>query len=75
MAGIVASKKGREAVSKVAKNTPAAQIAKNLPSAKVAKKVAEGKGKAAKSILKERPKAFAKAVEKAGMTKKKTLGA
>ena len=66
MAGIVASKKGRKAVTKVAKNTPAAQIAK---------KATEAKAKAVKTVAKEKPKVFAKAVEKAGMTKKKTLGA
>jgi len=74
MGAIFASKKGRRAAKKVAKNLPAAQIAKKLPSAKVAKKVADGREKVAKSIVKERPKVFAKAVEKAGMTKKKTLG-
>ena len=74
MAAIVASKKGRKAVGKAAKNLPSAQIAKNLPSAKIAKKVVDGREKAVKSIVKEKPNVFAKAVEKSGMTKKKTLG-
>ena len=75
MAAIVASKKGRRAVSKAAKNLPSAQIAKNLPSVKIAQKIAESKEKTAKSIVKERPTVFARAVKDAGMVKKKTLGA
>lgn len=74
MGAIVASKKGRKAVKKVAKNLPSAQIMKNLPSAKIAEKVVDGREKAVKSIVKEKPNVFAKAAEKAGMTKKKTLG-
>jgi hypothetical protein len=59
------SKKGRKS---------AAKVVSKVPSVQVAKKVTKAKAKAVKSVAKEKPQVFAKAVEKAGMTKKKTLG-